>query len=251
MKDQKSAQDRRVRERLELQLPVRVTCRETTKYEWTELTRLLNVTPFGARCTLARPTESGRLIHLTMPLPRQLRCFDHVEEQYRVWAIVRHVAPVPSSVPPRFEVGVAFIGKRPPASYTNDPSQRYEITSALESGLWQVNEQARASRRVFDAGTPRPATRLQMAVDVTVEVFNEKGEIAGSEQTVTENISRRGASVFTTLNVERGRFIRLTSMQYNIAVIAAVRAQRAGADGIPRLHVEFVDKQWPLEGVEE
>ncbi len=239
---------RRLRERLELQLPVRVTCRESTSYEWTELSRLLDVTPFGARFTLVRPTETGRLLHLTLPLPRQLRSFDHVEDQYRVWAIVRNMTPAPSTIPPRFEIGVAFIGKRPPASYANDPAQRYEVSSALESGLWDVREQPKQERPVL--GAPRPATRLQMAIDVMVEVFNEKGEVGAREQTVTENISRRGASVFTTIPVERGRFVRLTSTQYNIAVIAAVRAYRAGTDGIPRLHVEFVDKQWPLEGLE-
>lgn len=246
MKDGKS---QRTRERLQLQLPVRVSCRESASHEWTELTRLLDVTPFGARFTLARPTERGRLLHLTLPLPRQLRCFDHVEEQYRVWAIVRHVSPAAKGGG-RFEVGAALVGKRPPASYANDPAQLYEVGTATEVGLWDVREQPKMDRPRPGSDEPRPATRLQMAIDVMVEVFNEKGEVAAREQTVTENISRRGASVFTTLSVERGRFVRLTSTQYNIAVTAAVRAHRAGGDGIPRLHVEFVDKQWPLEGVD-
>ncbi len=53
--------ENRIRERLELQLPVRVHCRETPNFEWTEVTRLVNVTPFGAGFTLKRPTEAGRL----------------------------------------------------------------------------------------------------------------------------------------------------------------------------------------------
>jgi len=80
---------KRIRERLALQLPVRVRVRETTDFEWTEVTRLMNVTPFGAGFTLKRPTERGRLLHMTIPMPRQLRVFDHVEDQYRMWAIVR------------------------------------------------------------------------------------------------------------------------------------------------------------------
>jgi len=39
----------------------------------------------------------------------------------------------------------------------------------------------------------------------------------------------------------------MTSTQYQISVVAVVRARRVGANGIPRLHLEFVDKQWPLE----
>ena len=77
-----------MRERLELSLPVRVFGRESADMDWVETTRLIDVTPFGARFPLTHPTEPGRLLHLTLPMPRQLRCFDHVEDQYRVWALV-------------------------------------------------------------------------------------------------------------------------------------------------------------------
>lgn len=242
---------RRKRERLELSLPVRVHCRETLDHEWAEMTRLIDVTPFGARFSITRPTETGRLLHLTMPMPRQLRCFDHVEEQYRVWALVRNVKPIIKSggVMPRFEIGVAFVGKRAPASFELDPTKRYDVApSPTETGLWDVNEAG--ERAHVKSDDPRPETRHSVPIDVVVEVFDEKGGITESERTVTENISRRGAAVFTSLNVARGRFIRLTSSQYNISVVAAVRGRRAGVDGITRLHLEFVDRQWPLEGIE-
>src|SRR5215211_21852 len=86
-----NSDSKRIRERLALQLPVRIHCREATDFQWTEMTRLMNVTPFGAAFTLTRPTERGRLLHMTIPMPRQLRVFDHVEDQYRVWAIVRYL----------------------------------------------------------------------------------------------------------------------------------------------------------------
>lgn len=251
---------KRLRERIKLALPVRIHCRETKEHEWFELSRLLDVTPFGARFTLAHATERGRLLHLTLPMPRQLRCFDHVEDQYRVWALVRHVEahhpaagrggapPSPPQVTTlRFEVGVAFVGKQPPASYLDEPATLYVVdTLSPESNMWSVREDA-------TGGTPSRGqeTRLQMAVNVRVEVFDEAGEVRASEQTVTENISRRGAAIWTTLEVERGRFVRLTSLDHKgMSLIAAVRAHRKGADGIPRLHLEFIDRQWPLDGIE-
>jgi hypothetical protein len=242
---------KRMRERLELSLPVRVQCRESEDHEWVELTRLIDVTPFGARFSIARPTEAGRLLHLTLPMPRQLRCFDHVEQQYRVWALVRNVRSVPvKDKPPRFEVGVAFVGKRPPASFETDPTKRYLVAaSPAESGLWSVHEQPEQQRAAMP-GAQRPETRHNMPIEVLVEAFDENGQVSAKETTVTENISRRGAAVFTTLDVARGRFVRLTSTQYKIAVVAAVRARRTGPDGIPRLHLEFVDKHWPLEGID-
>src|SRR4026209_2912851 len=80
---------KRIRERLPLHLPVRVRGRETPTFEWTEITRLINVTPFGAGFQLKHPAEKGRLVHMTIPMPRQLRVFDRVEDQFRIWAVVR------------------------------------------------------------------------------------------------------------------------------------------------------------------
>ena len=240
-----------MRERLELSLPVRVFGRESEGRDWVETSRLIDVTPFGARLSITRPTERGRLIHLTMPMPRQLRCFDHIEDQYRVWALVRnvHLAEPAADKPMRYEVGVAFIGKHAPDSFEIDPTTRYEIAASVtESDLWLVREQEPATNHV-PSSAPRPETRHNIPVDVIVEVLDEHGRVTATETTVTENISRRGAAVFTTLDVERGRFVRVTSAQYKISVVAAVRARRTGENGIPRLHLEFVDKQWPLEGL--
>ncbi|MDT4896679.1 MAG: hypothetical protein QOH25_1756 [Acidobacteriota bacterium] len=241
-----------MRERLELSLPVRVFGRESLDHDWVEKSRLIDVTPFGARLTISRPTERGRLLHLTMPMPRQLRCFDHVEDQYRVWALVRNIKMLEAvgAGPLRYEVGVAFIGKHPPQSFELDPTTRYEVAASVtESGLWDISEQEQAARHV-PTDDPRPETRHNIPIEVIVEALDENGKVSTSETTVTENISRRGAAVFTSLDVTRGRFVRVTSAQYRISVIAAVRARRTGDNGIPRLHLEFVDKQWPLEGFE-
>jgi hypothetical protein len=242
------AKNRRVKDRLRLALPVRVACRESVQEEWTEQTRFIDLTPFGASFNLTRPVEPGRLVHLTTAMPRQLRCFDHVEDQYRVWALVRWIKfnPPGEGGDRRFEFGVAFAGKHPPPSYKANPMMRYEIEAERsERDLWRTRE--RDERRGFAAVRE---TRLTMPVEVVVEVLDERGEIVRSEQTVTENISRHGASIFTTLNVESGKFVRLRCVRYSLAVLAVVRGGRKGADNIPRMHLEFIDRAWPLEILE-
>ena len=235
---------KRIRDRLALSLPVRVSCRETPDYEWMEITRLRNVTPFGAAFTLKRPTERGRILHMTIPMPRQLRVFDHAEDQYRVFALVRYMKPeyADESVrSPVFHIGVAFIGKRPPASYEAEPWKRYDIsTSALEA--LAIPEEIVP----IQTSDQRVHTRHNIAVDVLVELVNEQGELAESERTVTENISPKGATIFTTLQIPIGRFIRVTSDHFQISTFAAIRGRSTGGDGIPRIHVEFIDKEWPL-----
>jgi hypothetical protein len=235
---------KRIRERLELRLPVRIRCRETKDFEWTEITRLIDVTPFGASFTLKRPIEKGRLLHMTIPMPRQLRVFDHVEDQYRVWALVRHLKPITTPEnKPVFEVGVAFTGKQAPRSYQEDPAKRYEIGGSTPESLsiaedWVPTEMATSDKRTH--------TRHNIPVDMLVETFDEKGEVEQSEQTVTENISQKGAAIYTTLSLPVGRFIRLSSEQYRLSVYAAVRGSSMGPTGVPRIHVEFVDREWPL-----
>jgi hypothetical protein len=231
---------KRIRERLALHLPVRVRVRETPDFEWSEMTRLTNVTPFGAGFTLRRPTEKGRLLHMTIPMPRQLRVFDHVEEQYRVWAIVRYLKSNVTADGIVFYIGVAFIGKRPPASYEQEPWRRYDVATTFAERLPGADE-------IIDAAFERnEQTRHQIAADMRVELLDEKGAVVQTEHTVSESISQREATLFTTLNLEQGRFIRLTSEQYRVTLHAAIRSRHIAPDGIARIHVEFIDKEWPL-----
>lgn len=252
---QPDGKSRRLRERMSLALPLRVRCRETLEHEWAEMSKLVDVTPFGARFRLSHTTEIGRLLQLSLPMPRALRCFDHAEEQYRVWSLVRFMQAIEDAAEvsnreaaTRFEIGVAFIGKHPPASFLDDPTTRYQVLAQGASGLWQLKEITHVNRaRYVPADEPRPETRFNLPLEVSIEARDANGKIEVCEDTVTENISRRGAAVFTSLNLERGRFVRLTSRTQNISVMAVVRANRIGANGIPRLHLEFIDRQFPLD----
>jgi len=244
--DEKS---KRLRERIALALPVRVYGREGVNHEWTEMSRLVDVTPFGARLRLKRPTETGRLLRLTLAMPRQLRCFDHIEDQYRIWSLVRNVKLLNPGAErgALVEIGVAFVGKRPPRSFESDPTQRYEIAqSSSEVGLWRVKEEAGQLLTEVSASDKRKETRHTIPIEVLIEVFDQEMELSLKKKTVTENISRQGAAVFTTLDVLPGRFVKLSSKEYGASVLAVVRSRRTGADGIRRLHLEFVGSEWPL-----
>jgi hypothetical protein len=139
-----------------------------------------------------------------------------------------------------FQIGVAFIGKRAPASYEKEPWKRYDIASS------QFTEAQNPDDLLVPFLDQRTSTRHNIAVDMRLEVINENGELIESEYTVTENISSGGATLFTTLQIPQGRFIRLTSDQYRITAHAAIRYRSTGVDGVPRIHVEFIDREWPL-----
>jgi len=229
-----------------LSLPVRITCRETLTHEWVEMSRLVDVTPFGARLRLKRPTETGRLLLLTMAMPRQLRCFDHVEDQYRVWSLVRNLTMLDRKMHKGsvIEVGVAFVGKRPPESFTKDPATRYDIAN-LQSGMWCVQEESGELLSEVDWTDKRKESRHTIPTEVTLEVFGDDRQSPQTESTVTENLSRSGAAVFTALELERGRFVKVSTRD-GIEVLAVVRNRITGSDGIARLHLQFVGSEWPL-----
>jgi len=179
---------------------------------------------------------------MTIPMPRQLRVFDHVEDQYRVWAVVRHMRVTASATTTMFDVGVAFIGKRAPGSFEKEPWKRYEVATTTFQPLTDPEQ----ILKPFSSEDQRAYTRHNIAVDMRLETLDVNGAVVESEQTVTENISTKGATLFTTLQLTQGRFIRLTSDQYAITAHAAIRSRSTGTDGVPRIHVEFIDKEWPL-----
>ena len=239
---------RRLRERIRLGLPARIYGRESGNREWTEMTRLVDVTPFGARFRLKRPFDLGRLLQLTLKMPRQLRVFDHIEDQYRVWAIVRNARLLEQKTTKDslLEIGVAFIGKRPPKSFEENPARRYDIAQTkLESQLWAAREDSVEQLAEMVIDDLRKDSRQLIPVDVLLEVY-DADKIVNTEQSVTENISRRGATVFTELDLQPGDFVRMSNERYNAVVLGVVRGRRAGADGITRLHLEFIGSEWPL-----
>jgi hypothetical protein len=230
-------------------LPVRVECHESEDHRWEDATQLLDVSPFGCRLQIKQPTEPGRLLHLTVPMPRRLRCYDHEEDEYRIWSLVRHVKSEPASDEelPHFQIGVAFIGKDRPPTHETDPAQRYGIAPGLtESDLWSLRPGPNADGTRPDSRDRRIENRYDIADYVILEVYDADGRVFESDEAQTQNISRHGMAVITNLNIARGRYIRVRSAQYKIAIIAAVRRLvPVGDNDKNRLHLEFVDQQWP------
>ena len=161
--------------------------------------------------------------------------------------MVRHIAVIRGAkgqVASQFRAGVAFVGKRPPQSYEQDPTTRYDLLpfDRGQSELWRVKVRTNSNQR--------RETRLIIPLDVLIEAFDEKGNISMEENTVTENLTTRGTSVFTSWDIEIGRILRVTSVRDDFSVLAVVRGREVGTDGISRLGLEFLNERWPLHRVE-
>lgn len=245
-----NSQNNRRQNRVNLPLPVRIEHKANKDTSFNEITRLIDVSAFGAGFNLQHPIKRGRLVFMTMPLARQLRSYDYTEPQYRIWGLVRHCIPIRQKADESYAIGTAFIGKQPPESYIENPAKLYEITERDSDGLWNVAEACAVPDESDLPPADRRHTRHAIPIDVRLEVLNDNGLVTLQESTVTENISLGGASVFTTIDADVGSFLRLTSEQYNVTITSIVRGKRNGTDSIPRLHLEFFDRYFPLEGIE-
>jgi len=238
-------------QRYELALPTRIEVQIDSKFSWNEITRLEDISAFGAAFVLKRPVKRGRLMVMSVPMPRQLRCYDYLEPQYRIWGLVRRCVGVGgNSAVDKYAVGIAFIGKHPPASYTENPAKLFDISTREDGGLWQLVD---ASPDPDESDLPahlRRHTRFAIPESLLIEMLDETGDVAASEISVSENVSLGGASVFTSFNVDVGTFLRVTSERHNTTIISIVRGKHIGPEGIVRLHLEFIDRLFPLEGIE-
>ncbi len=244
-------ENRRI-QRIALPLPVRVEVKIDSEMSINEITRLSDVSAFGAGFVLKKPIKRGRLALLTIPMPRQLRSYDYGDPQYRVWGLVRRCISIGRSIEtPEYSIGIGFVGKTPPSSYFDNPAGLYDITHRADNGngFWHIGP---ADLMADDSDLPpdlRKQTRFPIPEALRIEKVDSVGNVLESESTVTENISIGGAAVFTTLKAEPGSFLRVSSDRFNVTILSVVRGSRVGQDGITRLHLEFIDRLFPLEGI--
>ena len=237
-----------------LALPARVRWRADGGEERAEATELTNFSPAGATLTLGAQPELGQLLCVTLTGPRPSALDEQSDDLRSLWGLVWATARQGEDetaggdgVAGQHQVSVIFVGDIP-VSADDDAAAQFAYL-AEDDGRFRIQRLSEhvgeSSRRVYR----RKESRLSVPVELTIEVLGENGSVVRREQTVTENISRGGAAVWTSLDASPGQFVRLESQRHGVCATAVVRARRAGADGITRLHLEFLDCQWPLEKI--
>ncbi|MGB8509911.1 MAG: PilZ domain-containing protein [Pyrinomonadaceae bacterium] len=235
-------------------VPMRVEWRAGADRECVEMTSLLSVNSRGATFALSQQPHLGQLLHLTLPVNQLPDKGISRDGRHQLWALVWALIAQPNKIrerhppAPTHTVSVVFVGEDLPVSFDKTQESSYSYV-AEEDGCFRLQRETAASSGDLAHTHPRKESRIHVPMEVTVELLDENGMVTASELTVTENISRRGAAVWTTLDVRQGCGVRMTCARNQISVPGVVRARRVGEDGIARLHIEFTDIMWPLEGL--
>jgi hypothetical protein len=125
----------------------------------------------------------------------------------------------PSTIPKR-QAGV------PPAPVAGEPAVEFEPSRAA-------------------AKDRRGAPRVELFVNFTIQLVDEWGAVLQEELIVSDNVSKTGARVMTTLPFQVGEIVLLQEAGGGFATRAEVRAITRVQPTIDRLHLRFLDRQAP------
>jgi len=208
-----------------------------------KVAEVISVSPTGAGFYLGHEFKAGHLLSMMIPAEPQLRSYDHNRELYKVWGLVQHCHPVVGD-DPSFHIGIAFIGREAPKSYVSDPTTSYRICGMSDDGLWKIKEAGKEFK-------PRKDTRFYVAIDHYLAFVDGQRASLKGERTRTENISKHGAAVVTSLDVTVGDRVKLISEEFDFSGLAVVCNRRETGDGRSLLNLQFVETKFPVEKLKQ
>lgn len=209
---------------------------------WKEKAHLISVSRFGTSFEIQKQCKVGQLLFLLIPMPIPLRSFDHDKKLYRIWGLVQHCHKVVSEDFQGFNVGVAFIGKKAPQSFYEKSGQSYRILGLNEHGLWNIIE----SDREF---INRKHQRLWVSIDAVIRHDNKENDFS-ENKCRTENISKSGAAIFCETRAIVGDYVKFSCPHFDFETDAIVRNRLGVGNTTPKIHLEFLEKEFPVENIE-
>lgn len=264
-----SGAERRRSPRLGLAIPIRVQGFLKEGGNWEEIASTDDISAGGASFTVSRSVELGQVLHLSLNLPKRLRQYDLTDVSYRVYSLVRGITRKGENN----RVGVMFFGKFPPRGFHENPAARFLLPSDSQPGMSPPLmprpgetplEPVSAATPEPPAGAPPPAARtpeapppatdgserrahrrVDLFLNFKIQQVDEWGAVLQEELTVADNIGKGGARVMTTLDFSKGDVVFIQETDTGFATRAEIRDVRKGPDGIPRLHLKFLDRQTP------
>jgi hypothetical protein len=219
-----SSDNRRRCERMKLSMPARAMGFDRKSGKWNEMSETVDVSRTGLTLRMKRRVRHGNVLYLTLPMPIKLRSHGYSEPHYSVYTLVRRVEPARQGVR---VVGLEFLGEHPPAGFLEKP--------------WAVFR-----TRKWDGRERRRAPRIKTTEMIRIEYFSEGMQLLASEEARTEDVSRTGLRVAVRAAPAEFDLVRVSCSAYGFEALAAASNRFTAKDGVERLCVHFLEKEWPV-----
>jgi hypothetical protein len=206
---------------------------------WKETAVVHSASRAGAGLNVSRPCAVGRLVTLVLPLATSLRAYDFHERLYPVMGVVQYCHEITLDGQISYNIGVAFIGKNIPKSYSADSSQNYRLSGMDANGLWKIAE----VEKDFNV---RRHSRFWVEVEVSLTILQKDRKAVCKDVTATQDISAGGAALRSAVVANIGDKVKFTCKKYNFFSMAIVRGRSVDGGDQPTIHLEFLDAQFPI-----
>ena len=210
--------------------------------KWKDRAEITSYSATGAGFRTGRECRTGTLVMLKLPLPPYLRAFDHDKKDYAVWGLVQHCQRAETDGKVVYHAGVAFIGKDPPPEYAEAPSQRFAISGMNGDGLWKIKPETGEFK-------VRKEIRYWSAFELYLSQINAERRSLNGARAVTENISKSGAAVVSSLDVNVGDRVKFISTQFDFSGLAVVCERKDLGEDRAKIHLKFIENTFPIEKI--
>lgn len=214
-----SADNRRKIERLKLALPVRVNGYDRTTGKWSEMSETIDVSRNGTMLRLRRRVRHRSVVHLSLPLPFELRSHSGLDPDYKVYALVRRVDPPRDG---RRIVALEFLGEKPPKGLSERPWGTFRIK-------WTGAERRREPR-------------IEKSEPVAIEYLDEALQPIRRDEAMSENVGLGGMRIRLSTPAPEFDLVRVIRGDEKGEILAAVSDQYVDKDDVERICVRFIGK---------
>jgi hypothetical protein len=214
---------RRSWSRHKLSLPIQVNGCDQIEGEWQEVAETVNVSRSGALLRLRKRVRHQTLLHLSLPLPVELRFYQYEAPLYDVYAIILRIEPPQDGVG---LVAVEFVGQNPPPGFSEKPWSTYQRE-------WNRIERRREPRQ-------------ERYEPVMVEYFDEAMQIIKRGVAITENVSLGGTRLCAKAVPFDFTWVKVICAEPMFESYAVLCNRYSSEDGFERLCLRFLDNTWPI-----
>jgi hypothetical protein len=220
-----AAPNRRKYPRVPIRTAVRVEAFDPDGARWEELTVSEDASRGGVSFNLRHRVTAGQVLFLHLALPAHLRVYDEYLPAYGIYGLVRSVGASQGGA----LVRARFLGRKAPKDYASNPAMRYLMPQDAAPKKAGIDRRKHPRSEVF----------------VELRVRWAEGAEAKEERTFTENVSRWGARVPTSLPLTRGDTVTVSEVNGAFESRAEVANVYIGKDNIPRLNLRLIDQSFP------